>query len=107
MSQVRHKSCCFLDLTNIHDFSEALWCSESLKIKPKKCCFVDVYWTDKTNERKTLPEIHNYINKICNVKFKWEECNVNTPGDRKCVKGFCCQWQEKKQHVGLKGKQMF
>lgn len=37
----------------------------------------------------------------------WEECNVNPQGDRKCVKGFCCWWQEKKQHVGLSGKQMF
>lgn len=36
----------------------------------------------------------------------WEEHNVN-PQDRKCVKGFCYWWQEKKQHIGLRGKQCF
>lgn len=90
MSQVRHKSCYFLGLTNISYCTEALRCSGALKIKPKKFCFLDGYGTDKTNKRKTLPEIDNYINKICNVKCKniWEEHNVNPQGDRKWGKVF-------------------
>lgn len=45
----------------------------------------------------------------CNVTCKnmWEEHNVNPQGNRKCMKRFCYWWQEKKQHIGLRGKQMF
>lgn len=60
-------------------------------------------------DKKTLPEIPNYVNKICNVKCKtmWEKHHINPRGDRKCIKGFCYSWQEGKQHVGHECEQMF